>query len=185
VYLPTDYGTSTLLALGELDGFIDSQSFDHIIIGGDFNVDFNRSSGPLNLLSNFMADHDLVAADCAIQHSIGFTYERDDGYCRSWPDHFLCNSSSLSVISHVCKVDSGSNLSDHHPIAASLSLPCPAVPSPTVSQLERDSVPRAPKIAWHRATHEHISAYCDLVAGVYPQHTPLFMQYSHNGLDGR
>jgi len=46
VYLPTDYGSAThedfLLALGELEGFICSQSFDSLMIIGDFNIDFNR-----------------------------------------------------------------------------------------------------------------------------------------------
>ena len=46
VYLPTDFQPSSftdyLNALGELEGFIDSQSFDHILISGDFNVDFDR-----------------------------------------------------------------------------------------------------------------------------------------------
>ena len=49
VYFPTDYRNSNsdddfLLTLGELGGFINSQSFDDIIIGGDFNTDFNNPS---------------------------------------------------------------------------------------------------------------------------------------------
>ena len=46
VYLPTVFQSSSftdyLNTLGELEGFIDSQSFDHILISGDFNVDFDR-----------------------------------------------------------------------------------------------------------------------------------------------
>ena len=46
VYLPTDYGTlesndAFLDCLCELDGFISAQSFDNILICGDFNVDFS------------------------------------------------------------------------------------------------------------------------------------------------
>ena len=44
VYLPTDYGTSSshdefLFVLGELEGFIHSESFDSLLIAGDFSVD--------------------------------------------------------------------------------------------------------------------------------------------------
>ena len=47
VYLPTNYGTSQshdlyLEVLGELNGFIDTQVFDKLIIAGDFNVNFNH-----------------------------------------------------------------------------------------------------------------------------------------------
>ena len=49
VYLPTDYRSSNsdddfLLTLGELGGFINSHSFDNVIIGGDFNTDFDNLS---------------------------------------------------------------------------------------------------------------------------------------------
>ena len=49
VYMPTDYGTSVsnvefISCLSEIEAFIDSQSFDSLIIGGDFNVDFSRAS---------------------------------------------------------------------------------------------------------------------------------------------
>ena len=47
VYLPTNFQSTSftdyLNVLGELEGFIDSQSFDRILISGDFNVDFDRS----------------------------------------------------------------------------------------------------------------------------------------------
>ena len=53
-YLPTDYRNSNsndfLLTLGELGGFINSQSFDDIITGGDFYNNFNNPAfklGPL------------------------------------------------------------------------------------------------------------------------------------------
>ena len=50
VYLPTNYGNmdSEQLyreSLAELKGFVDSQSFDNLIIAGDFNVDFHIPHG--------------------------------------------------------------------------------------------------------------------------------------------
>ena len=69
-YLPTDYRNLNsdddfLHSLGELGGFINSQSFDDIIIGGDFNTDFNNPSFRTFLLNNFMEEYDLVAIDTA------------------------------------------------------------------------------------------------------------------------
>ena len=55
VYLPTNYGTPSnddfLTALAELEGFIKMQSFHNIIIAGDFNTDFDRSSFRSTLLT--------------------------------------------------------------------------------------------------------------------------------------
>ena len=101
VYLPIDYRSSNsddfLLTLGELGGFINSHSFDNIIISGDFNTDFNNSSFRTSLLNNFVEEHDLVAIDTAFHPLIGHTYERDDGQSTSWPDHFLTNSTFLLI----------------------------------------------------------------------------------------
>ena len=84
VYLPYHDGSFNshndfLIALGELEGFIDRHKFDHLLIAGDFNVDFNRESTNLRHLHNFMTDLSLVAADVPFHSSIPFTYRRDDG----------------------------------------------------------------------------------------------------------
>ena len=152
------------VSIGELEGFIDTQTFDHIVIGGDFNVDFNRPSGLLDLLTAVMADRDLVAADFLSQPSIGFTYERDDGSAHSWPDHFLCDSSFLPAFTSVSKVDLWSNLSDHHPIAATFGFCCSSTPPMRSSH----SAPHQSKVAWHRATSDQVSDYCTLVAESLP-----------------
>ena len=49
VYMPTDYGTSVsnvefISCLSEIEVYIDLQSFDSLIIGGDFNVGFSCAS---------------------------------------------------------------------------------------------------------------------------------------------
>ena len=66
VYLPTDYGTPDsnnvfLECLGDLDGFISTQSFDNIIISGAFNVNFSRHNHNCNQLLDFMTHHNLVS----------------------------------------------------------------------------------------------------------------------------
>ena len=78
VYLLTDYGTSDLHSnylhsLSEL-GFIDTQSFDHLVIAGDINADFSRQGLHVQVLKSFMGDNDLLAADLAYQQSVQYTY---------------------------------------------------------------------------------------------------------------
>ena len=57
---PPESNSAFLDCLGELEGFISMQSFDNIIIGGDFNVDFSRDNHNHNLLLNFMLQNNLA-----------------------------------------------------------------------------------------------------------------------------
>ena len=66
VYLPLTDGSGEscnefLVTWGEVEGVIDRP--DNVIIAGDFNVDFNRSSVNRQHLLNFMNDLKLVSAD--------------------------------------------------------------------------------------------------------------------------
>ena len=52
VYLPTNYNTDIsdnlfLETITELDGFISAQSFDNLILCGDFNIDLSRRNNKL------------------------------------------------------------------------------------------------------------------------------------------
>ncbi len=129
VYLPMDYGTPDahleyLFSLGELnwsEGFINSQSFDHLVITGDFNVDFSR--GRLHLQA-FMVDNDLLATDLAYQSAVQYTYVRDHSSVTSWLDHVLCYESFVSRISDIMRLDYGFDLSNHRPIGFALDFRC-------------------------------------------------------------
>ena len=73
---PPESNSAFLNCLGELEGFISMQSFDNIIIGGDFNVDFSRDNHNHNLLLNFMLQNNLARADSS--SNIQLTYRTDD-----------------------------------------------------------------------------------------------------------
>ena len=150
VYLPTDYGTSDshsdyLHSLGELEGFIDTQSFDHLVIAGDFNADFRRQGLHVQALKSFMNDNDLLAADLAYQQSVEYTYERDHSSATSWLDHVLCYDSLVPRISNVARLDYGSNLSDHHPVGFTLDVCCSSNVSTDISPT------KPPKCQWFKA----------------------------------
>ena len=72
-------------------------------------------------LYNFMAKLDLVASDVCFRPSIGYTYESDSGFARSWIDHVICSQASSALISGMQAVHLGSILSDHFPLSFSLS----------------------------------------------------------------
>ena len=123
VYLPTDYGTSVselefTSCLSEVEAFLDSHSYDSLIIGGDFNVDLSCVGHNLLSLSNFISSLNLCAVDHLFSPSILFTYIRDDGSASSCIDHFLCSDSLVLLFSSVSLCGTGSNLYDHLPLIA-------------------------------------------------------------------
>lgn len=127
VYMPTNYGTahshnSFVETLGELRGTIESHSFDKIVIAGDFNVDMLRSSDFRDSFMCFMSDFNLCSVDLLYRDSVKFTYERDGGSVRSWPDHVLTLQHHSGIICDIHSVHSPCNFSDHVPLAFLLKL---------------------------------------------------------------
>ena len=120
VYLPTDYGTLSSQeqfaeTVDELHGFINSINHDSLLVAGDFNVDFTRDSCNSIYLLQLMEELDLVAVD-SLSKNIKFTYERDGGRARSWPDHVLSSRPYAHQIFNVETLHSADNFSDHTPL---------------------------------------------------------------------
>ncbi len=66
--------TVLFFALGQLEGFICFQSYDSLLVIGDFNIDFNHSGVNCSQLLRFMDDYDLSAVDLCYHYSINYTY---------------------------------------------------------------------------------------------------------------
>ena len=54
VYLPVNYGDSAsfddfITELGYLDGLLESEMYDHVIVMGDFNIDLRRREGKFSV----------------------------------------------------------------------------------------------------------------------------------------
>ena len=77
-------------------------------------------------LQTFMNTLQLCAVDLPC-YKIDFTYERDDGLARSWPDHILTNRHCVNEISSILCIHSPDNFSDHVPILFELGLFLPCV----------------------------------------------------------
>lgn len=173
VYLPTDYGSVSshdyfTETVGELCGFVDSLQYDNLIIAGDFNVDFTRPGVNCSLLLSCMDDLGLCSVDTSSYSPIHFTYERDDGSARSWPDHVLTSQYQARRITDIGCIYSADNFSDHLPLYFSLDL------SVTTTPLE--STPPSGcsglKVDWPKVTAEDIDRYCNSLSASFPSISP-------------
>ena len=156
VYMPAECAPSHfsdyLNTLGEIEGFIDSQQCDNIVLAGDFNVDFDRGGSLADILLDFISDLDLVASDLSYRNSVGFTYERDDGLARSWIDHIICSQVLSPSMTNVHTLKSGTNLSDHLPLCFNFDIQCPTITAASISS-------KPTSIDWPIDSQTHISSY--------------------------
>ena len=140
--------------LSEIEVFIDSQSFNSLIIGGGFNVDFSRVSNNSLSLSDFMSSLNLSVVDYLFP-SLSFVYMHDDGSATSWVDHFLCSEQLVSSFFSVSLGGSGSNRSDHHPLVAVFNCSFNVTPN-SASASSSSTSQSKPSIAWHRASPDQV-----------------------------
>ena len=164
-----------LETLSEIKGFIDSYTFDNIVVGGDFNVDFQRWSVVSNYLQSFMNDLNII---CAVQsQSIQFTYERDGGQVRSWPDHILTLRHLSSTVSDVRCIHSASNFFDHVPLCFSYSIGSLPNTCPTLGL--SSSSDHQDNIDWHMITVHDVDRYHQTVLSTLPVLSPELLECSN------
>ena len=85
VYFPTDDGSTTskdalIFVLGELEALIGTQQCDHLLVAGDFNIDFSRNSVCCRTVLNFFNQHALIPVDLHFGDNVGWTFETHTGY---------------------------------------------------------------------------------------------------------
>ena len=131
-------------------------------------VDFQRHSSNTLLLSDFMSEVDLLAADLPFRSSIQFTYERDDGLSRSWIDHIICSQSCSTLVIDVSAIHSGCNLSDHSPLYFLLNIECQSLPRANSSAYSPSPSHTHARICWSKTTPTDVENYCVLLS----QHLP-------------
>ncbi len=94
----------------------------HVIIAGDFNVDFSRSWPHTALLNSFCDNHGLIAADRHSKNTVDYTYQFNmERFCTL--DHFLLSGTIFEeFVSSVSVSHDIDNLSDHEVITLQLRL---------------------------------------------------------------
>jgi exonuclease III len=137
--------------LDDINSILSDTDAMHIIIGGDFNVDFNRVRSPCTaLLMSFIDEENLVCTgNNRTDETHSFT-SKIDGY-NSLLDHFLVSTNLFEYVNDYHIDSDGDNLSDHLPVCISLNLPA--------LYIEKQTVCDYTKLKWHEATVGNISNY--------------------------
>jgi len=101
---------------------MDTNSDCHVIIGGDFNVDFSGQRVHTAMLKSFCDNTSLSPADLHHSANIDYSYHFD---LRKFSvlDHFLLSETLFNTsVSSVHVVHDIDNTSDHEPIVLQLCL---------------------------------------------------------------
>src|SRR6266496_5131116 len=141
VYLPYKCSGSTnqlISVLEEIEITLSLYSDCRIVCGGDFNTDLSIDDQHSRIIREFMSNHLLSLCNNCIKPNCDYTYMHKTLTDRkSLVDYFLISTSLSPCLIRNCVRDDLVNLSDHHPVSISLSLPC-------LSPFLRDNSPPFP-----------------------------------------
>jgi hypothetical protein len=123
----------------------------HVIIAGDFNVDFSRSWPHTALLNSFCDNHGLIAADGHSKNTVDCTYQFNiERFCTL--DHFLLSGIIFEeFVSSVSASHDIDNLSDQEVINLQLRIECASF-----GAAERTFSSR---VSWVKATNNDLCKY--------------------------
>ena len=102
VYMPVECGSVVnreeyISELGVVEGLLEIDDHDQVVLMGDFNADIRRSDRRFaRLLNSFLICHNLTAVglEDASATTVQNTWHSHDFRCESWIDH-ICVSQSL------------------------------------------------------------------------------------------
>lgn len=155
VYMPCVGDEASVLEfvneLSIIEGLLSGFNGDHVVVGGDFNVDFNRAWRNTNALRAF-CDRTLLQptvdhCNNMCDYSYSFNMQRFQLL-----DHFLVSQQLFQdSITDILVLHDTDNLSDHEPVCMyfSIALQCYGVQSRSF----------VPKVAWQKARPDQVDAY--------------------------
>ena len=124
---------------------------NHVVIGGDFNVDFSRNSANTRSLQDFITDFSLFTSIDLPDADVPYTFINYDS-CTSRIDHFLLSESMKSNVLLSAIIDNHL-YSDHIPLQLTLSL--------DISHDKQIELPFEVRQSWCKATNHDIRKYKD------------------------
>ena len=158
VYLNCDYRTTESLHeyqsnIGDISNFIREETFDDLVIAGDWNCHPNRGRFFHEFL-NLTNEHALTKADLDNLPPFSYTYisSNNSAGC-SWLDHVAC--SRPTIVSNF-NIMYGSTFQDHIPLCFELCLP--HIPNFSDCELKFDN---NLNILWDNVTDEQLDVYSD------------------------
>jgi len=155
VYMPyedSDEKTDEFInTLALIEDAVANNSDCHIILGGDFNVDFCRNWSHTALLNSFCDDAGLLPtirhSACTIDYTYNFNMDRF-----SILDHFVVSGTLFDeCILGVSVLHDVDNISDHDPILLNVSIDCKFI-----ATCERVFTPRA---SWVKSSVNDLENY--------------------------
>ena len=113
--------------LSELNNILAEETFDHVLIGGDFNCDPYKGRF-FEEANKFANNNALQFVDILNLPNDTYTYISENSSCStSWIDHFMI--SDPDIIDNI-EVLYGSTFADHIPIKCDLHFPCDILTKP-------------------------------------------------------
>ena len=162
VYMPTD--DQSQASFNELGDILDKISFlmasyenFQCVIGGDFNIDINRSSQNVALFKRFLEMEVLLCSNAQFNLGCKFTCESING-TKSVIDHFLYFDASIVKCFDILL--EGDNLSDHNPILIEIEFTCNLNNIPSKESFSNAG------IDWKKASNRDIELYKTILDGM-------------------
>lgn len=156
VYMPhegnSDMTDEFVEQLGVVDDIIAGNQDCHVVVGGDFNVDFGRDRLHTTLLNSFCDQSGLHPATLHSVCDIDYTYNFN--MCRfNILDHFILSGTLYNEsVNKVSVLHDSANTSDHDPILLRFALECRHLEVVGVSH-------HVPKVSWDKATTVQLNDY--------------------------
>ena len=156
VYFPTDTGshlfdeTALDMMLSDISSVCDNVNPHGIIIAGDINCDFNRTTGFVNRVKDYIVQNNLFTL--WNNFPVDYTYIHTDKESKSTIDHFIVNV----VMADVCTAGGVDHqYSDgifHSPAYIHLDVG-------NIPMYEQNNDTFVPKVAWYKASQNDIDTY--------------------------
>jgi len=136
--------------LSVIHSVLENYDVSHVIIGGDFNVDFNRDWVNTSVLRDFCTELNLYPVVDHRSSTIDYTYHfaMQRFHC---VDHFIVSQQVFSdAVCNVSVDHSPDNTSDHDPIGMQLCF--------NVQRLCAQPRSFVPKVAWNKAKPHNLKS---------------------------
>lgn len=155
VYMPYEDGDDNIdefsVVLALIEDMIHCNSDCHLVLGGDFNVDFSRDRTHTALLNNFCDAVGLMPIIHHSSYSIDYTYNFNM-HRFSILDHFILSGALFDeCLSDVIVCHDVDNLSDHEPLFIHLKVDVTSIAL-------RDRI-FTPRVSWVKASDNNILEY--------------------------